>query len=146
MTQLPDEFYAEREESRNYDALLDITMNAILGYDDENKDNSFGATLVSNGIVIRGLIVTSHEWQRLQVNFLAESSSEGANFLGEVFVSAFKDLNEMRKNFSVDHPDRPRARYWIHMKDVVIHSSTGVIKTDLLRVSIDSVSAWTLGN
>lgn len=120
--------------------ILDLTFNE----DDSHKEGRISLTVVADGAVISGSVVSEDVWAENQAKAM-ETNSEGfANALRMLQDAAIE--GRKTRNAEVEKTGEHRAfRTKIHFeKATVITGGTNIVTTGL-RVDLKHVSAWTLG-
>lgn len=104
---------------------------------------SFSAsiTLMVPGGAISGVLIARDEWLKEWTSEIRNAGTNGEVF-AEVLTKIMTDLGVYILDSDFPAKDRPTK---LHVKDGYITTSAGERGPYLLRVRIDSVSAWSLG-
>jgi hypothetical protein len=133
-----------RESDASRDWLLSVVMDLTLGLRDEKVDASFGVTLMVRGLLVSGLVISRDEWIANTVDSIAEESRIPADRVNAIWHTITKSAEDLRVENALSglHSD---PRKFIHLKDVRVHSPSGVQRAPLWRGALDRVDGWSLG-
>ena len=114
------------------DSAIEIPMDAILGENDENSEASFSLTVMSNGAIISGTVISRWAWTDL----LQEALYRGLGL----------DPTTVPKEERVAEPRKAGvARRYFHMKDVSVYQGGIPLSFDHWRGTLADVTGWSLG-
>jgi hypothetical protein len=128
------------------DPRLTSMLKLVFGVDLESEDGSIGLTVVVDGQMISGDVVSQAAWAKLQ----AESVEKASEYMAKSLV-AFQELWEeqataIRAEESENSLLKKQVRY-LHFRGPKVHNHGGLpVTLGPTRVDLRNVSAWSVGS
>jgi hypothetical protein len=106
------------------------------------QDVSTGISLVVSGRTIAGELVNAQAWlDEEAASFRA--AGEGAGELARVITESLaRGVDTVRTGYE---PESNRPVGFLHLRNVTVFDAGNELRSNLMRVRIESVDAWTMG-
>ena len=136
----------EREQGQQRgDVLLAYVVDMLNRVGDAlepGQDVSTGISLVVSGRTIAGELVNAQAWlDEEAASFRA--AGEGAGELARVITESLaRGVDTVRTGYE---PESDRPVGFVHLRNVTVFDAGNELRSNLMRVRIESVDAWTMG-
>jgi len=129
---------------RNVDIRLSSILDLTFDLDDSNTDGKLSLTVVADGAVISGTVISEDAWAEAQAIKSEANSPKFAAALRVLQDGAVE--GRAKRNADAANSDEHRAlRTKIHFDNASIIMGGTTVTTNGLRVDLKHVSAWMLG-
>lgn len=129
----------------NVDVRLSHILDLTFESSDSHKEGSISMTVVADGAVISGLVISEDAWAERQADAIQQNSDNFAEAL-RLVQGGFLKLREARNKERAENPDEPTAfRTKLHFGRATIISGSTNVNVENLRVDLKHVTAWALG-
>lgn len=129
---------------RDTDSSLSLFLDMLFGENDENPDGGAQLTLLAQGALITGKVVSASNFAEAQAISVEGVSPELAKMLrlhAQAVEDGQKERTEMRKDDAI-----PPLRTNIHFSSArAIYGGGTTINLQNLRVQLKDVAAWSIG-
>jgi hypothetical protein len=120
------------------DSQLNILLDLVFGEDDSNQAGRLGLTVVSQGTVITGTLVSQEVWKEALAGLFDEANPDSAEYLRKEAAG----FQKFRQELSEEPGELPAQRSYIHFENASVWSGHASIKMNTVRVALRHVSAW----
>ena len=125
--------------------LTDI-LKIVFGADLESEDGDMGLTVVVDGQLISGQVVSQAAWAKLQAGSIKEASEYMAKSL-EALQDLWKEQTAELQAEEADSPLLKKQTRYLHFSGPKVHNHGGLpVTLGPTRVDLRNVSAWSLGS
>lgn len=138
--------HRERLASQSWydvDSQLSDLLDIVFGEDDENPEGGTAVTVVAQGTVISGQLISAAKYREDQAASIETDSPELAASL-RARSKAWEGNRDNRRVLK-DNDSIPALRADLHFGEATVYSAAGRIQLDNVRVDLKDVSAWALG-
>ncbi|MGN7250101.1 hypothetical protein [Arthrobacter sp. SAFR-014] len=119
------------QSSYDLDPRLNAVLVPIVGPGRQDPDGTIELTVIIDGTIMSGSVVSEEAWSRRQESQIGASGGYGADVPG--------DAQEAGNN-----PLEDQVRF-IHFLEPVVVSGGNPIRLNATRVDLRNVSAWSIG-
>ncbi|WP_395404348.1 hypothetical protein ACHMXB_08230 [Arthrobacter sp. UC242_113] len=120
------------QSSDDTDPRLNAVLARVVGPDSLDQDGTIELTVMVDGTIISGSVVSEEAWSRRQKAQVSASGEYGAD--------GAEDAQDARNN-----PLRKDQVRFIHFLEPVVVSGGNPIRLNATRVDLRNVAAWSIG-
>lgn len=130
---------------RNVDMRLSTILDLVFDVDDSGKDSNIPLTVVADGAVVTGVVISEDAWADIQVSQVEERNPKFAEALRIIQNGAIEGRHKRHAEQKDSEDPRP-LRTKLHFRTATVVTGGNDVILEGLRVDLKRVTAWSLGD